>query len=168
MADSKKTTAPGGYVTISEAIRLSGVARSTFYEDLRSGKISFSTLNFRGKEKKFVQVVDLTRVYGALVPGMQNEQKAEHIEQPRTNEKQSQTDFALAIELGKAQARIEGMENLISELKRARETAEQDKENAFRLLKEQMETVKLLEARIPAKEEKKRGLFARLFRRKAT
>ena len=155
MTESNKQDAPPGYMTISEGIRLSGVARSTFYGYIKDGKISVSTLNFKGKDKKFLQVVDVLAVFGNLSG---NKQKIEHIEQPKT-------DFLSALELAKAQAKIEGLEAVIRELRQAKDNAEQDKEKLSALLTESMSMVKLLGGKSPSQEEKKRGLFARLFRK---
>ncbi|MGZ6393926.1 MAG: hypothetical protein ACXWQA_07000 [Pseudobdellovibrionaceae bacterium] len=155
MTETNKKDAPPGYITISEGIRLSGVARSTFYEHIKDGKISVSTLNFKGKEKKFLQVVDVLNVFGSV---SENKQKTEQVEQQKT-------DFLSAVELAKAQVKIEGLETLIRELRQAKETAERDKEKFADLLAESMNTVKLLGAPTPAQVEKKRGLFARLFRK---
>jgi len=88
----------------------------------------------------------------------------------KTNRKQNKpnnkkTDFLSAVELAKAQVKIEGLETLIRELRQAKETAERDKEKFAELLAESMNTVKLLGAPTPATVEKRRGLFARLFRK---
>ena len=50
-------------LTITEAVKVIPVSESTLRRDLKSGKISFDT---DGKNRKQIDVSELTRVYGQL------------------------------------------------------------------------------------------------------
>ena len=52
-------------LTITEAVKVIPVSESTLRRDLKSGKISFDT---DGKNRKQIDVSELTRVYGKLKP----------------------------------------------------------------------------------------------------
>ena len=50
-------------LTITEAVKVIPVSESTLRRDLKSGKVSFDT---DGKDRKQIDVSELTRVYGQL------------------------------------------------------------------------------------------------------
>lgn len=185
MKNTGGQTAPEGFVLISEAVRLSGLARSTFYEYISAEKITVSVVNFRGKDKKFIALSELQKVFGNVSGKPSDSDTIEHlrapdtsgqdqtlnpdtIEQPRTHSPDTSELVRLRKENAVLLARLE-------EVREAKATAERDKENLSHLLAGSLETVKFLELRsmetaqllalrtVENKPEKKPGFFARLF-----
>jgi hypothetical protein len=153
MSKTSGQNTPEGYVVISEAVKLSGIARSTFYEYINTGRISVSTINFKGKDRKFVHHSEILRVFGSL-----------SFEQSETNTiKQVETDVS---ELVRLRTENEGLRALLDEVRNGKMNAEQDKERFAKLLTESIATVKLLEFRVtPIENVKKIGFFTWLKRK---
>ena len=60
-------------LTITEAVKIIPVSESTLRRDLKSGKVSFKT---DGKNRKQIDVSELTRVYGQLKQSNETQQPA--------------------------------------------------------------------------------------------
>ncbi len=181
MKNTGGQVAPNGFVLISEAVRLSGLARSTFYEYISAEKITVSVMNFRGKDKKFIALSELQKVFGNVsdsdtieqpwtpdTSGQDQTLNPDTIEQPRTHSPDTSELVRLRQENAVLLARLE-------EVREAKASAERDKENLSHMLAKSLETVKFLELRsletaqllelrtVENKPEKKPGWFARLF-----
>jgi hypothetical protein len=89
--------------SLSKAARLAGVARSTLYEAIHSGKIATET---DGRGRKVIDQSELLRVFGALQPDGQSDNG---IIQPRTGAT-TPTDTPTAV----LEERIKGLEALLS------------------------------------------------------
>lgn len=114
-------------LTISEAIRQSGISRSTFYEKyIRPGKISVS----ESHGKKFIDSSEVLRVFGELKGHTEKDIR----EQTESNEV-GQKDITLAVQ-------AEQIKQLTERLAEAKEREQQyiDRETFHR------EQIKLLEA----------------------
>ena len=153
MEKNSGQSAPAGYVNISDAIKQSNLARSTFYQYIDGGKISVSMVNFKGRERKFIQLSEMRRVFG---------EPSGKLFEKQTN-RQDRTQSSDSIELARIQAENDGLRAILSEVREARANAERDKERLAQLLADSMATVKLLEAKTaPVQSEKKKGLIGRL------
>ncbi|MDF1864388.1 MAG: hypothetical protein P1U70_06120 [Saprospiraceae bacterium] len=122
-------------LSITKAAQLAGVSRTTLYNDMKSGKLSFE---LQGKKKKTIDISELERVYGQLEQFNQNEpSKPVKTEQKLTGS----SDFALEIELAVLRDKLEIFEN---ERKREQEkTSDEIEHLRGRLEKADNERVKL-------------------------
>lgn len=141
MSNSTDKNAPEGYILISDAVRLSGVARSTFYDYISTKKIDTEIVNFKGKDKKFISNAEFARVFGET-SGKQSAEQSEPntSEQVRTPDVEASEVVRLRTENAVLLARLE-------EVRAANTTAERDKENLTKLLADSLATVKFLELR---------------------
>lgn len=126
-------------VSITEAHRLTGVARSTIYKDIDSGKLS-STQNARGKQ--VVMVSELERVYGKVSPEKIQDKNnvSENVatDQNRSSTVQSaQIDQVAVLQerIEALRAKVESQDEIIGDLKEVR------KDNR-RVYEEQIETLR--------------------------
>ena len=105
-------------VSITKAAKLAGVSRTTLYNDMNSGKLTYIA---SGKNKKVIDVAELERVYGSLTV-QDNDQPSTTVktEQKPTTSK-AESDTAL-IELAVLRERLETLE---TERKREREQFEE-------------------------------------------
>lgn len=153
MPKNTEQNAPAGYLSIADAVKHSGLARSTVYQYIAAGKISVSIVNHRGRERKFIQAAEVLRVFGEPSTGQSE----------TTREKHERTPPPDTSELIRLRTENEGLRAILSEVREARANAERDKERLAQLLADSMATVKLLEAKTaPAQAEKKKGLIGRL------
>jgi hypothetical protein len=160
MTNETGANAPNGYATMTDAIKLSGIAKSTFYEYLNKGTISSSLVNFKGKERKFIQHSEILRVFGKLHGG-QTEQN-EVIQNLSASTDDSEL-VRLRIELEKVRTEKDGLAEVLKEVRATKESLEKDKALFADMLKDANERVKLLEYRPGDQDKKKSSWLSRLF-----
>ena len=105
-------------VSITKAARLADVSRTTLYNDMNSGKLTYVT---SGKNKKVIDVAELERVYGSLNIDTEKEvSNSVKVEQKSTVGERS-TSVGL-VELAVLRERLDTLE---AERKREREQFEE-------------------------------------------
>lgn len=123
-------------VSVTKAAELSGVSRTTLYNDMDSGKLSFTP---KGKNGRVINVAELERVYGSLSFGDKSEVS-------RTV-KSEQNDFTVPenqlIELIKLREKLSGLEALTDqqqdEIENLRKSLDKAQDSHQRLLEDKRE-----------------------------
>lgn len=130
-------------VSITEAHRLTGVARSTIYKDIDSGTLS-STQNARGKQA--VMVSELERVYGKVSPEKLRDKKnvSESVatDQNRSSTIQSsQTDQVAVLQerIEALRSKVESQGEIIGDLKEVRRDNRRFYEEQIEVLKDALD-----------------------------
>lgn len=118
-------------ITISEASRLTGKARSTLHRHIQQGKLS--------KEKDaqgnpVVDIAELERVYGPLSHG--NMKQTEAMRQPATPENDSQNNM-LQLELKLVRERLAEKDETIEDLRRRLDQSEEERRRLTLMLTDQ-------------------------------
>ncbi len=123
-------------VSVTKAAELSGVSRTTLYNDMESGKLSFTP---KGKNGRVINVAELERVYGSL--------KLEDAEKVSRSVNSEQNNFTVPesqlIELVKLREKMSGMENLSDqqqeEIENLRKSLDKAQDSQQRLLEDKRE-----------------------------
>ena len=174
-------------VSITKAAKLADVSRTTLYNDMNSGKLTFVS---SGKNKKLLDVAELERVYGSL----NLEQDSESLRSVKTEQNQTKkTEQTPAlVELAVLRERLDTMEkertrereqfeDRIQHLQDTLEKAQDNQSKTTILLEhytkdnkgsEWESAIKSLEKRLVSQEkiiqeqeeEQKKGFFKKLFR----
>ena len=128
-------------VSVTKAAKLADVSRTTLYNDMDKGKLSFHKT---GKNKKQIEISELERVYGPLQLNDNKESSSVKAEQNLT--KSSEQDASGLMELAVLREKLEIYE---SERKREREQLEgrinQLEETLKKSQENQNNTIRLLE-----------------------
>ena len=129
-------------VSITKAANLAGVSRTTLYNDMNSGKITYVT---SGKNKKVIDVSELERVYGSLNVNTSKDMPTSKTSEQNFTKKEKESDATL-IELAVLREKLEIFE---TERKREREQLseriEQLQETLNKTQENQNKTTLLLE-----------------------
>lgn len=134
--------------TLGEALKLTGKSRSQLYRDMRSGRVSYRT----GKnDRREFETSELIRAYGDLAL---DETVKRHIQGHKENTADQQLE-AIRQQLADLQQSV----TLMLEDKQARETEHRQREEE----REQMQK-EITHLREELEQERKRGLWSRLFR----
>ncbi|MEO1263599.1 MAG: hypothetical protein AAFZ15_32605 [Bacteroidota bacterium] len=99
-------------LSITKAAELAGVSRTTLYNDINSGKLSY---DIQGKKRKVIDVAELERVYGTL-------EQPENTESSKTvNPEQKLTTYTSMSSETELEVLKEKLSTLENERKRERE-----------------------------------------------
>lgn len=123
-------------VSVTKAAELSGVSRTTLYNDMDSGKLSYTP---KGKNGRVINVAELERVYGSL--------KLEDTEKVSRSVNSEQNNFTTGqselIELVKLREKVSGLETLSDqqkeEIENLRKSLDKAQDSQQRLLEDKRE-----------------------------
>ncbi len=125
-------------VSVTKAAELSGVSRQTLYNDMESGKLSFTP---KGKNGRVINVAELERVYGSLSLGEKGDKDVSR------SVKSGQNELTLPenqlIELIKLREKLSGLESLTDqqqdEIENLRKSLDKAQDSHQRLLEDKRE-----------------------------
>ncbi len=171
-------------VSITKAAKLAGVSRTTLYNDMNSGKLTFIS---SGKNKKLLDVAELERVYGSLT--LEADDKTSSSTKSEQKQTKTTEQAPALVELAVLRERLDTLEKerarereqLVERIEHLQESLNKAQENQTKttLLLEHytkeggssdnwQKAISALEDRIQNQEkanqeEKSKGFFKRLF-----
>ncbi len=126
-------------VSISEAHKLTGVARSTIYRDIENGTLSVTT---GARKKKTIMVSELQRVYGDIKTPKNEDKKELSSDVVIVSNSSNKSGVSQTDQIAVLQERIEALKEKVSDADSIIEDYKQERNKGREIYQEQIDTLK--------------------------